>query len=88
MNRIEQWPPPEWVEVVVTWAWIMSSHRHDIGELIKWVNKEPGGDYYLYGKGKHFDFAFRFERPSDATDRKSTRLNSSHIPLSRMPSSA
>ena len=25
---------------------------------------------------------------SDAVDRKSTRLNSSHIPLSRMPSSA
>ena len=24
----------------------------------------------------------------DASDRKSTRLNSSHIPLSRMPSSA
>ena len=26
--------------------------------------------------------------PNLATDRKSTRLNSSHIPLSRMPSSA
>ena len=26
--------------------------------------------------------------PSTGTDRKSTRLNSSHIPLSRMPSSA
>ena len=28
------------------------------------------------------------ETPSPAGDRKSTRLNSSHIPLSRMPSSA
>ena len=27
-------------------------------------------------------------RSSNKTDRKSTRLNSSHIPLSRMPSSA
>ena len=27
-------------------------------------------------------------RITDGTDRKSTRLNSSHIPLSRMPSSA
>ena len=27
-------------------------------------------------------------RPQDVPDRKSTRLNSSHIPLSRMPSSA
>ena len=26
--------------------------------------------------------------PNDSEDRKSTRLNSSHIPLSRMPSSA
>ena len=28
------------------------------------------------------------EAPDDKVDRKSTRLNSSHIPLSRMPSSA
>ena len=28
------------------------------------------------------------EPPPPMTDRKSTRLNSSHIPLSRMPSSA
>ena len=30
----------------------------------------------------------RGNRPLQMTDRKSTRLNSSHIPLSRMPSSA
>ena len=29
-----------------------------------------------------------FRKPSSRLDRKSTRLNSSHIPLSRMPSSA
>src|ERR1051326_5619492 len=29
----------------------------------------------------------RLRRALDGTDRKSTRLNSSHIPLSRMPSS-
>ena len=29
-----------------------------------------------------------FGRYAEVTDRKSTRLNSSHIPLSRMPSSA
>ena len=28
------------------------------------------------------------QRAAELTDRKSTRLNSSHIPLSRMPSSA
>ena len=30
----------------------------------------------------------RLRQPMDDLDRKSTRLNSSHIPLSRMPSSA
>ena len=34
------------------------------------------GDFYFLGGGE------------DDADRKSTRLNSSHIPLSRMPSSA
>ena len=33
-------------------------------------------------------FALIFEKPSLRTDRKSTRLNSSHIQKSRMPSSA
>ena len=32
--------------------------------------------------------AFCLSRQSGKSDRKSTRLNSSHIPLSRMPSSA
>ena len=35
------------------------------------------------GKNKYVDSSLR-----TITDRKSTRLNSSHIPLSRMPSSA
>ena len=32
--------------------------------------------------------SFRHEQNAGFADRKSTRLNSSHIPLSRMPSSA
>ena len=39
------------------------------------------------GKGLYFDDANRYAYKSPG-DRKSTRLNSSHIPLSRMPSSA
>ena len=35
-----------------------------------------------------FGLFFPVDPGADATDRKSTRLNSSHIPLSRMPSSA
>ena len=43
--------------------------------------------------GEHFKLDFdnawiNINRGSDYKDRKSTRLNSSHIPLSRMPSSA
>ena len=67
MTRIEQWPPPEWTEVVVTWAWIMSSRRHDINALINQLDDQPGGRYHLHGKGEDKDFAFRFENPSDAT---------------------
>ena len=37
---------------------------------------------------KALDFYNAEGRNSAALDRKSTRLNSSHIPLSRMPSSA
>ena len=34
------------------------------------------------------DFTDLVEKQGSTVDRKSTRLNSSHIPLSRMPSSA
>ena len=40
----------------------------------------------VFGKGN--DFAAKITYNSKDPDRKSTRLNSSHIPLSRMPSSA
>ena len=39
---------------------------------------------YLYDTCKMYKVNFQFA----SSDRKSTRLNSSHIPLSRMPSSA
>ena len=48
-------------------------------------------DKYFKGKvlTKSDDITFDVaKRALDGTDRKSTRLNSSHIPLSRMPSSA
>ena len=40
------------------------------------------------GSGSLQRFQWRTTRCIGALDRKSTRLNSSHIPLSRMPSSA
>ena len=44
---------------------------------------------HLYsGNEEQIIASFRPIRAQDWVDRKSTRLNSSHIPLSRMPSSA
>ena len=42
-------------------------------------------DWYA---AEYADRSFQKKIAVNATDRKSTRLNSSHIPLSRMPSSA
>ena len=67
MTRIEQWPPPDWTEVVVTWSWILRTHRHDINQLINQLDSQPGGRYHLHGKGDAKDFAFRFENSCDAT---------------------
>ena len=49
-----------------------------------------GGSYYLYSNGSGGAFTGNDCGVAGwaTTDRKSTRLNSSHIPLSRMPSSA
>ena len=67
MTKVEQWPPPDWEEVIVTWDWIMSSHQHDINAMVNLLDKHPGGRYHLHGKGERHDFAFRFEDPRDAT---------------------
>ena len=46
------------------------------------------GDYLIIPRGTIFQLHFNDENNRLLIDRKSTRLNSSHIPLSRMPSSA
>ena len=48
----------------------------DVKQVIPRINWTPGTVYSQY------------DNLTDLSDRKSTRLNSSHIPLSRMPSSA
>ena len=53
-------------------------------EIFRWDSEL---DYSLYDYVLHFDQTFDYEY-MQMLDRKSTRLNSSHIPLSRMPSSA
>ena len=64
--------------------------------LLKSVNDVPGIDYYEYRDGLYYnshEYRMRVSIPHGAyrdweTDRKSTRLNSSHSRASRMPSSA
>ena len=49
-----------------------------------------GDDDFLQGSVHYYkeDDNFAYSYYDNGEDRKSTRLNSSHIPLSRMPSSA
>ena len=45
----------------------MDSKKHNINDIFQWVLDAPGGQFHLHGKGDTHDFAFRFERPEDAT---------------------
>ena len=58
--------------------------------LAPYANRLDQTAFYANGKKYNFDVELGNVRgPIPSTgDRKSTRLNSSHIPLSRMPSSA
>ena len=66
MQKVEMWPPPDWEEVIVTWVWIMSGHTHDINQLFKMIEAQPGGRFHIHGCNHDHDFAFRFEDPRDA----------------------
>ena len=35
--------------------------------ILSWVEQQPGGRYHLHGWQSTQGFAFRFERPEDAT---------------------
>ena len=55
------------------------------------LSVEPNVDYKLYwgeNSSTYYTSVESYTGHTSDTDRKSTRLNSSHIPLSRMPSSA
>ena len=58
--------------------------------VLEYTNRfKKGGNVQEYTEAKLREFgAIPDDRILDKLDRKSTRLNSSHIPLSRMPSSA
>ena len=85
-------------EVVALLAACMAYGRVDLfGPWVDWALVRMGDSPARFVLGfdpakdaARFDgFRYRFNRPRDlAADRKSTRLNSSHTVLSRMPSSA
>ena len=58
----------------------------------EFFNSSEGQNYQerrlVNAQGKVLDYCAEYDIPVAVIDRKSTRLNSSHIPLSRMPSSA
>ena len=73
------------IQAIVAWQskWLQTQHKHQV---------EPPGNWWniwlmLAGRGAGKTRAAA-ETLAQWADRKSTRLNSSHIPLSRMPSSA
>lgn len=69
MTKIDMWPPPEdWTEVVIPWTQMLVpfTFRQPL-VIIKWVEDQPGGRYHLHGWQSTQGFAFRFERPEDAT---------------------
>ena len=64
MKKIECWPPPDWVEVIVTWDDMLTGHY--TRDLLDWIDMVPGGNYHLHGYKSTEGFAFRFEDPKDA----------------------
>lgn len=68
MDQIEyQDPHPNWTEVIILWGEILEPPKYPIREILEWVANAPGGRYHLHGYKSTEGFAFRFERPEDAT---------------------
>ena len=66
MEKVDGWPPPEdWTEVVITWDQLLRDNTYR--PIFNWVADHPGGRFHLHGYMSTEGFAFRFERPEDAT---------------------
>lgn len=71
MIQLKAWPPPDnWIECVVTWAWLMSSHgppEGTINEMYDWCNSYPSvSRWHVHGWQSTDGFVFKFEDPKDA----------------------
>ena len=67
MKQVEMWPPPDWIEVVVTWETMLAHADKNPNTILEWLNNQPGGNYHLHGWKSTEGFAFRFEQEQDAT---------------------
>lgn len=67
MYKVDRWPPPDWTEIIILWDEVLSYPNYPIRDIIAWIDETPGGQYHLHGHNSTDGFAFRFERPEDAT---------------------
>ena len=66
----------------------VDSYRRDLTRYINWISNNPDGTIKEYALSLEGLAPSSLERNFSVLDRKSTRLNSSHVSESRMPSSA
>lgn len=71
MIQLKAWPPPDnWIECVVTWAWLMSTHGPPDGtvnKMYEWCDQYPSvSRYHVHGWRSTEGFSFKFEDPRDA----------------------
>lgn len=68
MNRLDRWPPPNWIEVVITWETMLNNSDRNPNKITEWCYRHNGhGRWHLHGWGQDQGFAFRFEDARDAT---------------------
>jgi hypothetical protein len=60
-------PPASWIQIVILWNDVFYGPQYPIREILNWVDKYPGGQYFLQGCNSTDGFDFRFERAEDAT---------------------
>jgi len=73
MNKLDAWPPPAWIEVVVSWKTMLNNADCSPNTITEWCNNYPGhGCWHLHGWRQTEGFAFRFEDARDATAFKLT----------------
>ena len=87
--RLEAWGQEVRSENTVAEEWIqVSSSSATVLQWFEWIEKSTGIVLSYNPTQMELGDVCRIEHGGKMTDRKSTRLNSSHNVISRMPSSA